>query len=309
MSEKIAVFGLGAMGSGIASNLLKNGYSVSVTVHRNAESVDALVRSGAKKFESKTEAVEQCDLVLLCLPNSEDVNETINETWQVLGERHLILDTGTSLVASTVDLAERLNEKSVQFAEAPLAGGKAQASAGELGAFVGADDAVFERVQTVLQSFCSSINHFGPVGSGGRAKLISNYLVLSMVRSIIETFHAAEILQIDWEIFYRTISRGSGNSMSLERIMGSIVDRGDYSGYVFSVSNALKDSQYIAELIEQSGIQSEMGGSALQLFENAQREGLGDLLLSELLREDVRPSLPELLNTASSDERRQGDSD
>lgn len=295
MSERIAVIGLGAMGFGIASNLLKGGHQVLVTVHRSVDNVERLVQSGAQLHQSKAEAVDVSDVVILCLPNSDDVSDTITEIWSVLNIRHLVIDTGTSSVSATLALADRLKGQSVLFAEAPLAGGKVQANAGELGAFVGADDEVFARIEPILENFCSSILHFGPVGAGGRAKLISNYLVLAMVRSIIETFHAAEILQIDWEKFYRIICRGSGRSSALDRIIGGIIDQNDYGGYVFSVKNALKDSRYIDELIEQSGLQSVLSESALALFTNAEAEGLGELMISELLREDIRSSLPELL--------------
>ncbi len=301
MSERIAVIGLGAMGFGIASNLLDGGHQVSVTVHRNVNNVERLVQSGARLYTSKSEAVKASEIVILCLPNSEDVSNTITEIWPVLNDRHLVLDTGTSSVSATLVLAERLREKSVLFAEAPLAGGKAQSNAGELGAFVGADSEVFARIEPILRKFCSSALHFGPVGSGGRAKLISNYLVLGMVRSIIETFHAADSLGIDWEKFYRIICRGSGNSVALNRIIGQIVDENDYEGYVFSVRNALKDSRYIEQLIRQAGLGSSMSDSALTLFENAIAEGFGDLMISELLREDLRAKLPAMLASGEPD--------
>ena len=295
MNEHIAIFGLGAMGFGIASNLLESGHQVAITVHRSTHNVEKLVDSGAKLYKSKQDAVDASNIVILCLPNSSDVSNVIDEIWPALNGSHLILDTGTSSVSSTLNLVDHLSKFSVMFAEAPLAGGKTQAENGELGAFVGADDGTFARIQPILQTFCTSINHFGPVGSGARAKLISNYLVMSMVRSIIETFHAAASLGVDWEKFYRIICRGSGNSAALNRIIGQIVDENDYSGYVFSVRNALKDSRYIAELIQQAGLGSLMSDSALMLFENAVAEGFGDLMISELLREDLRSCLSGML--------------
>ncbi|MDE0310448.1 MAG: NAD(P)-dependent oxidoreductase [Acidiferrobacterales bacterium] len=300
MSERITVIGLGAIGFGIASNLLKGGHQVFVTVHRSKDNVDRLVQLGARLCKSKSEAVEVSDIVILCLPTSDDVSNTITEIWAVLNDQHLVLDTGTSSVGATLELAQRLTERSVLFAEAPLAGGKAQSDAGELGAFVGADDEVLDRVEPILNNFCSSILHFGPIGSGGQAKLISNYLVLGMVRSIIETFHAADVLGIDWEKFYRIICRGSGNSVALDRIIGQIVNDHDYGGYVFSVQNALKDSRYIEQVIRQAGLESSMSDSALKLFENATAAGLGDRMISELLGEDLRTGLTAMLNRGDS---------
>ena len=135
--ENIAFFGLGAMGEGVVANLLRAGFSVNITVHRSREAADRLIALGATLHQSKSEAVKVSDTVIFCLPNSNVVEETINEIWQELNERYLVVDTGTSSVRQSLRLAERLCSRGIQFVEAPLAGGKVQAAAGELGAFVG----------------------------------------------------------------------------------------------------------------------------------------------------------------------------
>ncbi|MXW48316.1 MAG: NAD(P)-dependent oxidoreductase [Gammaproteobacteria bacterium] len=297
--ERIAFFGLGAMGEGVAANLLRAGYTVNITVHRSREATDRLAALGATLHQSKSDAAKTSDIVFLCLPNSNVVEETINEIWHELDERYLVVDTGTSSVRQSLQLAERLGSRGIQFAEAPLAGGKVQAAAGELGAFVGCSNQTFERVEPLLKNFCASVQHFGPVGSGSSAKLISNYLVLGMVRLITETFHAADSLEVDWAKFYEIIRQGSSNSMALERMIGSILKDDDYGGYVFTVRNALKDSSYIAELGE-SISQAVLGDAALKLFAEANELGFGDLQVSELLRREVRLQLSELSSEKNS---------
>ena len=298
MKERIAIFGLGAIGFGMAANLLKAGYFVSVTVHRSSGSVDALQKMGATVCSSKSEAVKACGIVLLCLPNSHEVSLVMEEIWPVLTDRHLVVDTGTSSVQKTKELSKALERCGVSFVESPVAGGKAQADGGELGAFVGASSKALERVAPVLEQFCKSVEHFGPVGAGGKAKLISNYLVLNMVQLIVETFHAAEVLDIDWNQFYETISKGSGNSVALQRMVGSIVEQNNYSGYVFNVKNTRKDLEYILELSQKEGLQHVLRDDALRWFQAADDRGFGDLMVSELLRKRNRNFLDELTEPA-----------
>ncbi len=288
MNERIAFFGLGAIGCGMASNLLQAGYAVNVTLHRKRKNIDELQESGATVCASSYSAVESSDLVIMCLPSSREVSLVIDEVWSALNSRHLVLDTGTSSVSETLKLSKRLESRNVMFAEAPVAGGTVQAQMGILGAFVGASDEAFQRVRPVLEQFCKSVEHYGPVGRGGKAKLISNYLVLSMVRLIIETFHAASELNIDWNQFYQTISMGSSNSGALQRMIGSIVEDDNFAGYVFSVKNARKDLRYIAELSSSEGLQHILTEDALHLFEVADENGYGDLQVSELLRDPIR---------------------
>lgn len=291
--ERLAFFGLGAIGWGVAANLLKAGFPVNVVVHRNRESVARLLECGATLCDSKRQAVQSSDTVFLCLPDSDAVEATVDEISPSLRHRHLIVDMGTSSSSSSVELAKRLKTRGIQFAESPLAGGKAQAESARMGAFVGCSAGEFERIEPILTHFCSSVQHFGPVGSGSRAKLVSNYLVLSMVRLIIETFHTADSLDVDWKKFYEIIRRGSSNSMALERMVGSILEEENYGGYVFSVQNAVKDLRYIAELSEQNDLAS-LSDAALRLFSEAAELGFGDLAVSELLRDDIRQQLTAL---------------
>ncbi len=291
--ERVTIFGLGAMGEGIASNLLRAGHLVNVTRHRNPAPVDRLVAAGATLYPLKSEAVQAGDVVILCLPNSDVVECTIDEIWATLTAQHLVVDTGTSSVSRTMQLSTRLASRGIEFVEAPVAGGQAQAATAELGAFVGGSAPAFLRVKPLLDHFCATVQHFGPVGSGSRAKLISNYLVLGMVRLIIETFHTADALNIDWQKFYTIIRRGSANSGALQRMIDGILHDDDYGGYVFSVDNAFKDLSYIAELSDQYNLHA-LDDAALKLFKEASVTGFGQLPVSALLRHDIRQRLEEL---------------
>lgn len=291
--EPVAIFGLGAMGEGIATRLRHAGHPVNITLNRTRASVARLADHGATLHSSKYTAVEASDAVILCLPNADVSSAVINEIWPALDVRHLVIDTGTSSVAASIQLAKRLGERNLSFVESPVAGGKAQAAAGQLGAFVGCSEADFGRAESLLRHFCSAVQHFGPVGYGSSAKLISNYLVLSMVRLIIETFHAADVLDIEWGKFFEIIRRGSANSGALQRMIGSIVEDDNYDGYVFSVENAAKDLSYIAELGSECELPV-LSDAALRLFGEANELGLGEQMVSALLRQEIRQQITEL---------------
>ncbi len=114
-----------------------------------------------------------------------------------------------------------------------------------------------------------------------------------MVRLIIETFHAADSLDIDWAKFFEIIRRGSSNSAALQRMIGCILDGDNYAGYAFSVDNASKDSRYIAEMAGDCNLPA-LSDAALRLFAEAGELGFGKLPVSELLRDEVRHQLTEL---------------
>jgi len=287
---EIGFVGLGAIGSGIASNLLAAGHQLRVVAHRTRGVVELLKSGGAAECESYLRLAESSELIMLCLPNSDTVRTVVEQMASGLASRHIVVDTTTSLPSSSEKLHARLAALGVEFAEAPVAGGAMQAESGELGAMVGASDDVFHRIEPVLRCYCSSVEHFGPVGRASRAKLISNHLVLNMVALVYETFTAAAAVDIDWGKLYRPMLNGAGNSMVLRRIIGNAIE-GNYDGYVFSVGNAHKDLEYISQLSKELGGEVELSDTALRLFRRAYEQGFGDRMISQLLHPDVRRKL------------------
>ena len=289
-NDQIGFIGLGAMGSGMAENLVKSNFPLHVFSQRARTAVDALVAMGACKWHSYTEVAAASDVIILCLPDSETVEAVVQQMLPILEQKHVVIDTGTSSSTSTAYIDELLTAKGGAFAEAPLTGGFAQAKAGTLGALVGAEQSVFEKIEPILRIFCKEVEHLGPVGTGGRAKLISNHLVLGMANLVYEAFHAADVVGVDWRKLYNIMLCGSGNSGVLQRMIGSAIDH-NYQGYVFEVKHAHKDLKYISALNDELGERAQFNDNALKFYERAERLGFGGLMISELLRDDVRETL------------------
>ena len=286
----IGFIGLGAMGAGMARNILAKSGSLHTMAHRNRKVIDDLLSKGAVEHKSIGGLARACDVMIMCLPNSDVVERTIAEIRPSLRADQIIIDTGTSALPSTLRISQELAELDVRFAEAPLTGGAQQAEDGELGALVGASDEIFTKIQPVLSMCCSTVQHFGPVGAGARAKLINNYMVMGIAALVTEAFHTAADAGIDWSKFYDVVTRGSASSGVLHRIVGSAKD-GDFGGYVFSVENAAKDMRYIADLLDEMGHNTPMSEAVHDLFQHAVQQGHGARRLSELLRPDIREKL------------------
>jgi 3-hydroxyisobutyrate dehydrogenase-like beta-hydroxyacid dehydrogenase len=283
----IGFIGLGAMGFGMASNLLQKNGQLNIVANRNRDPVDLLVAQGATECISYAELAVNSDAILLCLPNSNVVEKVVSELKPSLRAGQILIDTGTSSLRSTAKLAAELAAIGLLFAEAPLTGGIKQSESGELGALVGASDEAFELIESLLAPCCTSIQHFGPVGAGGRAKFVNNYMVFGIAALVFEAFHIADVTGSDWNKLYDVVIRGSADSGVFRRVIGNAKD-GDFEGYVFDVKGALKDMTYITEMNESLGLASPMNKAVLELFTRAEAEGYGDLLISELMRPEIR---------------------
>ena len=82
----------------------------------------------------------------------------------------------------------------------------------------------------------------------------------------------AKTLEIDWNQFYEIAKRGSGNSMSLERIAPNAT-QGNYDGYVFSISNTVKDLQYITNLLKGHGDAERIAELLLDIYQKSLNSG------------------------------------
>lgn len=280
--RRLGFIGAGVMGRGMASRLLAAGWPLTVIAHKNREPIEDLVGKGAQEAATYVQLAAASEVLILCVSNSQVVDEVVGALQPALRPGMLLVDMGTSRPDSTRTLHASLARAGVSLVESPVTGGVKQAATGELGALVGADPEAFEAVRPLLDAMCATVHLFGPPGSGNTAKLLYNYMVLGMAALVIEAFRGAREADVDWQKLYEVAIRGSGDSGVLRRIIGAAVE-GDYRGYVFSVADALKDLTYFSELSERRGGPSELGRAVLRIYEQAVDTGQGRRLLSELL--------------------------
>lgn len=279
---QIGFVGAGLMGHGMVVNLLKAGNEVTVIAHRNPAPIEDLVRRGAGKVANLGELAKQADLIMICVSNSNVVQDVIDGLKPHLRARQVILDMGTSDPAVNRRLASELGAQGVEFAEAPVMGGPAQAADGELGALVGADPETLERIRPVLEALCASISHVGPVGAGQTAKLISNYLSIGMAALISDVFNVARKAGVEWDKLYAAMLTGSGNSVALRRMIEPAL-RGDFDGYAFTLANAHKDMGYYTALAGERGLRSGLADAVKAVYDKAIAAGHGEQRVSRLI--------------------------
>lgn len=279
---RIGLVGAGLMGHGMAVNLLKAGHELTVIAHRNRAPIDDLVSRGAREAASLAAMADAVECIILCVTDARVVETVVDELFDHLGDRHLVIDTSTSDPVVTERLAGRLADKGVAFADAPLTGGAEQAEQGVLGAIVGADEQTFHRVKPILEAFCTRIGNFGSVGTGHRAKLINNYLVLAMVAAIADTYNVARKAGIDWALLFDVMKCGSNYSEALRRMVEPAL-QGDHDGYMFTLHNARKDVDYYLSFADDAGLTSDLAREVMAVYERAVAAGHGDLYLSRMI--------------------------
>jgi 3-hydroxyisobutyrate dehydrogenase-like beta-hydroxyacid dehydrogenase len=284
-APRVGFIGLGLMGHGMAINLARKGFALTVKVNRDRSRLADILAAGAKEAATNAEVARSADIVILCVTGSPQVESIVFDAGGILEsarEGLVVIDTSTSEPGSTARVRDALGAKGATFVDAPLARTPREAEEGRLNAMVGADEATFERVKPVLAAFCENIFHVGPPGAGHTLKLVNNFIALSMAASIAEAFAVAAKAGVRLDKLFEVVSMGALNSPIFQMIAGGAV-QGDLTRMKFSIVNASKDMRYYTHLAESLPVASFVGEAVHQSYQQAVAMGLGDRLIASMI--------------------------
>ena len=283
--ENIGLVGVGLMGHGIASNIVKHGHPLSVLEHPGNQPLDALKAAGVKTFATASELAAAVDVVILCVTGTPQVEAVLlGDTGVLKGIRPgtIIIDCSTALPDSTERLAKIVADAGGRFMDAAMTRTPKEAAEGRLNLLVGGDAELFRDCRPLLACFAENITHAGPVGAGHRMKLLHNYVSLGSVALIAEAAACAQRAGVDPEVFVDVLAKGGGGGTALERLRPFLLNK-DPSGLRFAMSNAQKDLGYYTAMAEASHSARDIADGVRQTFDAAVQAGNGDKLLPELV--------------------------
>jgi len=186
---KIAVIGLGTMGTPMAANLLKAGAEV-VVHNRTRSKEETLVGLGARRAESPADAAREAEIVLTMVSDAPDVESVLLDPARgaIVGLREggLVIDCSSISPDATRRFAERFRARGIGYVDAPVSGGSEGAIKGTLTIMCGGSEEDFERALPVLQILGSKITRIGPVGCGQIAKAVNQVVITGTFLSLAE---------------------------------------------------------------------------------------------------------------------------
>jgi len=249
MIKTISYLGLGTMGNGMASNLLKAGYEVTVW-NRNAEKREPFARKGARVADTPADAVRDVDLVMYSLSNDQAVEEVVFGSKGILSgikERQIAIDMSTVLPATSLREQEAYAKRGADFLDAPVFGSRQEAADAKLWIMAAGDKAIFEKVKPVLEHLGQTVHYFGKNGNAAAMKLVGNLIVALELEALAEGLVLAQKAGLDLKTVMEVVKVADFRSPLLVSNGQNILKR------EFSPSFALKLMLKDAELIEKFG--------------------------------------------------------
>jgi 3-hydroxyisobutyrate dehydrogenase-like beta-hydroxyacid dehydrogenase len=186
---KIAFLGLGAMGGRMAARLLEAGHELAVW-NRSAAAADALVAAGARRAATPRDAAQHAEVVFSMVTD----DAAARSVWldPVTGAAGGLRNGAVAVESSTVtpgwvrELAVAVAARGADLLDAPVAGSRPQAEAGQLVFMVGGDPAALDRAQPALAPLAARVAHVGAAGQGAVLKLAVNALFAAQLGSVAE---------------------------------------------------------------------------------------------------------------------------
>ncbi|KQS83028.1 3-hydroxyisobutyrate dehydrogenase [Rhizobium sp. Leaf453] len=283
MKERIGFIGLGAMGSGMAANLLAKGFPLAVLAHRRREAVDDLVMKGATEAKTARDLALASDIVVLCVTGSPQVEQAIKgaDGLASAGKPLLIIDCSTSNPSSTVALAADLAQSGITLIDAPLARTPKEAAEGKLDVMAGGSPDVFARAKTVLDAFAARVIHTGPTGSGHTMKLLNNFISMGYSAIYSEALTLGVKAGLTPQVFDSVI-RGSRMDCSFYQAFFDFVLNRNENAQRFAMVNALKDMSYLASFAQSASVANPIGAAVRNSFATAVATGHGEAFVPAL---------------------------
>ena len=242
--QRVAVLGLGIVGSRVRERLLAAGYPVTCW-SRTQRGLD-----GEK--ETPEEAVAGADLVSVYLKDVPMVREVFEKAKAGLKQGALVMNHSTIDLPTTLWLAEQCAAKGCDFLDAPFTGSKDASAAGQLLYYTGGDEELVAKVSDFLAVSSKGRIHCGEVGAATVTKLATNLISASTVQAMSEALAIAVRHGVAPEIFTEAaIRNGSGSPLMAMKYPGIL--KGDFEPH-FTMANMWKDSRYALALAESAGV-------------------------------------------------------
>jgi 2-hydroxy-3-oxopropionate reductase len=286
-SQRVAVIGVGIMGSAIARRLLDCGHAVSVFDLDTAK-VGALKQRGAQAHGTAAMAAAASDFVITSLNSAAVVERALFDEAGVcaapVDAQRLLIDMSSIDPPSTRRLAQTLRERTgMGFVDAPLSGGAPKALLGQLTVMAGGSTGDVARARAVMDSLCANYTHMGESGAGQTTKLVNQLLCAIGFQAVAEAVRLAEAGGVDASKLPAALAGGRADSQILREFGPKMAAR-DYTP-TGRIDNMLKDLEAVQGFAQGQRLPLPLTGAISELHRAFVAAGLGPEDTAAMMRQ------------------------
>lgn len=271
-----AVIGLGSMGFGVASSLVRGGFEVA-GFDVNPEAMDRLRQEGGRAAETPAAACQSADVVICLVVNAEQTGATLfgeNGAAGAMATGGTILSCATMSPDAARDFSARATTMGLHYLDAPVSGGAVRAASGELTIMASGPSKAFDRARPVLDCIATKLYELGEeAGIGAAFKIVNQLLAGVHIAAACEAITMAKAMNLDIAKVYDVITASAGNSWMFENRVPHILE-GDYAPRS-AVDIFTKDLGIVTDIGRGLRFPTPIASMALQMFVMTAAAGMG----------------------------------
>ncbi len=262
---RVAVAGLGKMGTALARRLLSQGAEVTVW-NRSPAAVDVLVAEGARPTATPAQLWEFAEVVFTFLADDDAVRSVVlGESGLVGGgpEHRLLVDMSTISPTVSAEMAAATKQAGVDYLRSPVSGNPGVLTAGNLTLMVSGDATVFARAADILGLIGSKVLYVGPGDEARILKLAVNSMLAATAEALAEAVLLCETSGIDRSTALDVISSSAVGSPFIAYKRQALIER-QYEA-TFTTAMLAKDLRLVTEAAATAGVKlplAELVGTA-----------------------------------------------
>ena len=273
---KVAFLGLGVMGYPMAGHLLKKGGHDVTVYNRSAAKAEQWGKEyGGKRAPTPREAAKDCDFVMMCVGNDDDVRSVVyGDKGALAGMKNgaILVDHTTASAILARELFEETQKRGIGFIDAPVSGGQAGAQNGQLGIMCGGEDAVFAKAKPVIDVYAKMAALIGGPGAGQLTKMVNQICIAGIAQGLAEAVSFAKRNKLDVEKVIGVISKGAAQSWQMENRWKQM-DEQKAEGFGFATEWMRKDMGICLEQARKSGARLPVAALVDQFWSHLEARG------------------------------------
>jgi len=276
MQKKIGVIGLGAMGRGMATSLRRAGYQVHVCDVRLALA-EEFAAEGGVACSSPADLASRCDVVVSVVVNAAQTDSVL---FGEGGAASALRPGSVFVMCSTVEpnwsiaMEARLAALGILYLDAPISGGAAKASSGQMTMMTAGSAEAYAKVGTALDAMAAKVYKLGnKAGAGSKVKIINQLLAGVHIAAAAEAMALGLREGVDPDALYEVITNSAGNSWMFENRMAHVL-AADYPP-LSAVDIFVKDLGLVLDMARSSKFPLPLSATAHQMFMQASTAGFG----------------------------------
>jgi len=275
--KKIGIIGLGMLGNAVALHLLDSGFEVTV-YNRTKEKTMQAREKGAKVVTSPKEIAENSELIITIVKDAAAVKEISFEKDGIIEGKHeklIVADMSTIDPIESKNISRKFQEHNIHKLDIPVMGGPNVAITGNLVMMVSGNKESFDRCKNVFEKIANKVFFLGESGVAHSVKLAMNLQITMLALALSEGIILMKKANVDPKIFLKILNSTYFKTGMSEKKAFKMVD--SKFDPTFTLSNLKKDISTITSTAKSLGIELPMIKKAEQVYENAVKEGFGEI--------------------------------